>query len=522
MSLLRHNPFSGSALRGLLILLLGLGLSACGGGGTSGAVDGMGSVGIVLTDAPSDEFQAINMTIVEILLLPDDDDAPPVSVFSGEQTVDLLSLRDHAELFALDDVPAGRYEKIRLILKQPDGLELVTLDGASHYPSLPGNGKLDLNPRGDFSVQPGEVLYLQIDVDADKSIHVRQTGNGRYQFRPVVFVDIIDDRFSGKLVRRTGYVEALAADYSRFALCRQPQPVPYGRKSSGRNDDDDDYEDGDSRHHAEESNHDDDHEGDDDDRYACIHVELDDASLFGADGLPLARAELNAGERVTAIGFLQRSSHDSRDDDSDDGYQDDDDLYDDDDDHRVTLYAEVIEVLADGGGFETVKGAVATEPADAVDSFVLTLADGSELNVQLQDGTRVFARDGKALDVTDILVGLLASVDGVRADDGSGGELLRASLVVLDTASDSAAERIMGTLNRADPASRTLELATASGDVSVRLAPDGMILLLGDYEEGARSESGDFADLTEGRRVEIYGRDDAMGYFVARVILVTD
>jgi len=133
----------------LLVALLALLLSACGGNTTS-TNTGSGTMGIVLTDAPNSDFLAVNITITQILLLSDDDSSGPVSLFEGEETINLLSLRDHAELFALRDVPAGNYEKIRLILKQPDGLELVLANGDKQYPHLPGNGKNDLKPTRAF------------------------------------------------------------------------------------------------------------------------------------------------------------------------------------------------------------------------------------------------------------------------------------------------------------------------------------------------------------------------------------
>lgn len=504
--LLPKRLFHSRSLQGLLLLLAALALGACGGNGGSATTDatGTGSVGIVLTDAPSDDFQAINMTVQEVLLLSSDGSAP-VSVFSGEQTVDLLSLRDHAELFALGDVPAGHYEKIRLILKQPDGLELVTRDGVSHYPNLTGNGKLDLNPRGGFSVADGQMLYLQIDVDADKSIHVHQTGHGGYKFRPVVFVDVIGDQFSGKLVRRTGYVGALADDASRFTLCDMPQTFSDDPDASKA-------EDGDEADGEVNDDHSTGYDDDEDDDRICLRVVTADAKLFGADGLPLALADLTADERVTAIGFLHRALTDAR-------YEDDGD--DDDYAERATLYAEVIEVLSEVGGFETVPGSVVSEPADASDSFTLKLADDSELSIALQDGTKVFARDGTPLDFTAILTGSVASVDGVRVDQGTTDERLLASLIVIDTAAPATAEKLIGSINTTDADSRTFVMTTTDSDVSVKLTADSLILQLGDYADGSRSASVDFASLAMGQSVEIYGQSDALGYFVAKLVLIT-
>jgi hypothetical protein len=52
------------------------------------------------------------------------------------------------------------------------------------------SGKIDLNPRGPFTVTPGGTLSVRLDMDANKAIHVHPSKPGWYIFRPVVFVDI--------------------------------------------------------------------------------------------------------------------------------------------------------------------------------------------------------------------------------------------------------------------------------------------------------------------------------------------
>ena len=203
-----HNAFTSYLGAGALALIC-MTLVACGGSGSTTGNAGNGSVGIVLTDGPIADFSEVNVTITEVSLIPDDGSSNNghVVIFEGEESINLLSLTDFSKLFAIsNEVPAGHYEKIRLRLKQPNGIELVKKDSLGNvletiYPNMAGNGKLDLNPRGDFHVVAGQTLYIQLDIDANKSLHIVQTGNSKYQFRPVIFVDIIDHQFSGKLVR---------------------------------------------------------------------------------------------------------------------------------------------------------------------------------------------------------------------------------------------------------------------------------------------------------------------------------
>lgn len=468
----------------LLFSLLALLLSACGGGNATFTGGGSGSVGIVLTDAPSSDFLAVNMTITQILLLSDDENSDPVTLFQGEETINLLSLRDHAELFALNNVPAGSYSKIRLILKQPNGLELVlptilpSGENEKQYPHLPGNGKIDLNPRGNFDVKQGEVIYAHIDLDAEKSIHahVNGNGNGQYEFRPVIFVDVIGDDFAGKLVRRTGYIHDLASDQSQFALCDTPVSEPPATTTEVQNDD----------------------------SMGCMTITTQNASLFAVDGLPMPLTGLVENANVTAIGFLHSDTTPG-----DSGII-----------QHAKLSAEVIEHLDGMDNVETLDGTVATAPADALSNFDLTLADSTTVTSLLQEGTKVFGRDGTYLDYTDILPSTLASVDGVR-DMVGGSEMLRSSLVILDTAPSASLEKLTGTVNTVNSLLHTVDVSTDGGDQMVQLTTDTVILVIAGSSTSSVSSAADISALVTGAMVEMYGKTDALGYFVPQVILVT-
>jgi len=209
----------------ILLLMLGL-LTACGGGSSSSTTTTAGktgSVGIVLTDAPADPslFSAINATIERVELIGGD--GGKIALFDGPaETVDLLRLRNEAVPFTFsDEVPVGTYCKVRLTLSNPNGLELVlAADASTYYPHLPGNGKLDLLARDCFTVAPGASVTLQLDMDAGNSIHIVQNGsNTTYNFRPVVFIDVMNQSFSGKLVRLEGDIAAVDATAQTLLLC---------------------------------------------------------------------------------------------------------------------------------------------------------------------------------------------------------------------------------------------------------------------------------------------------------------
>ncbi len=195
-----RNPFLiPLALAAVLAFLPG----CSGGGGTART-----QVAVLLTDAPAPALSRALVTITSIELLADQG---KTTVFSGEKTVDLLDLPGEACLFAVSDqIPAGSYHKIRL---QVSALELFDAAGEPVGPVKLPSGKIDLNPRGSFRVQPGIPLLIRLDLDAEKSIHlVAKEGGDEYNFRPVVFVDIASAPDMPTLTRVEGTVTSAADD----------------------------------------------------------------------------------------------------------------------------------------------------------------------------------------------------------------------------------------------------------------------------------------------------------------------
>ncbi|MGC9325246.1 MAG: DUF4382 domain-containing protein [Desulfomonilia bacterium] len=185
-----------------LLLISGLGGCSSGSGRSDTALSAaegtVGSVGIVLTDGPADEYDHIYITITEISLLPNDENGEPVVIFQSTEgyEVDLLSLRDKTFLLTLEeDIPAGTYEKIRMYIS-----EIYPVGGPCEELELKlPSGKVDINPQGEFIVEPGQNLYILLDIDADQSIDdnaisIHQAGkSGKCIFRPVVFGEILTE-----------------------------------------------------------------------------------------------------------------------------------------------------------------------------------------------------------------------------------------------------------------------------------------------------------------------------------------
>ncbi len=413
----------------IAIPLISLFLFSCGGGGGGGSTPGSvspastGTVTLLVTDAPSDDFNAIILSVTRAELFCD---SGKVEVFSGFKKFDLLKLANVTEIFAEKDVPVGICSKIRLTLKE---IELVKKDGSgSAYPKLPGNGKLDLNPRGGFEILPNTRRFIQLDMDAEKSI--KETGNGEYQFRPVVFVKIVTDSFDTKLVRLEGIVDNLDVANGSFELCYI---------------------------HAQNELLDDDSE---DGNPYCVAVNTTraDASFFDSNGDPTTINNLEDGDRVTAVGRFSLAGYgvtrrkqdggdnNSKDSNSDDRSSDDrssdDDSSDDNGDRKIVLIAEVV-WQDNEGNYDRFKGIARSEVTTDTErgtwfkysTFPGQVAcggsDENPIPTIVQDGTRIYDREGNELGTEDIQSGVPTLVDGV-CDEDKGDIGLKSAMITLD------------------------------------------------------------------------------------------
>jgi Domain of unknown function (DUF4382) len=467
-------------------------LSACGGGGPADttvippvATTDTGTVVILLTDAPIDELSAINLDVTEATLIGN---TGQQIVFSGNKSINLLDLANFVQPIIFSEVKAGSYNKIRLRI---DNLELVDKNtGVSSFPRLPANGKIDLLDRGGFAVFPGRTLLAEIDIDANQSIHIVGTGNGKYQFRPVVKVNIMDGGLRAKLVRLEGVVGEIFDDPAgRFLLC-----------------------------HADQTD-------------SCVIVNLaEGGSVFDPDGLPGSIGKLMVGDPVVAIGAFRHDNDDDGDSDSDsdsdtdsDSDSDSDSDTDSDSDSDsdgvkmdVELDAVVIEI---GDNATQTKGVVLSEP-DQNGKFQLGVGEDETVTVLVQDGTRIFGKDGErgidaiVIDLTIVVEGVVVKSENPDQSDG-----INAALIFLDdaVAKESLSGKIVEPL---DSVNRSFNLATDRGDMCVEVADDAKIILVSHGDDGSVSEEGDFSDLAPGQSAEVFGYSGVGGCFQANEVVV--
>jgi hypothetical protein len=540
----------------LFMFLMGttiaISLASCssGGAGDGSATDaqsgGTGTVGLLLTDKPADPslFDSINASIEKAELIGSDDNR--VVLYSGPtRTFDLLRLKNESIPFTFNDnVPVGQYCKIRLILSD---LELVLADDTpadptdneTYHPKLPGNGKLDLVARDCFYVGPGKTVTLQIDIDGGNSIHVVENGKG-FNFRPVIFVDVLDKDFDARLVRLEGEISRIDEGGNAFLLC---DAIPtYDSSLPG-----------------------------------CVIIHLgDDSAYFDNveyEGAPRPLDELLAddmlGQRVMVVGWPRYTvpSYDHVeipdghypppgecklwDIGLDAGLQpppgDCDELsalvteglvlvtHDgvDKDDYHPLMAVDALAV--EYGSFLQVEGNVATN-ADT-SGFDMSVSSGgpviteAALGVEFQpgdvgyNGTRVVSKSGVLLDPLQVVVPLPVQVDGTLELVTDADPVLKAALVILDKG-EFDTQQLTGTVLTVGADSLTLApdasvvCGMATSDVFVRLTADIKILTVTITESGSVITPGGV--IVPGQDIGMNGRCDASGYVTDNVVIVDD
>ncbi len=449
---------------------------------------GVGSVAVILTDAPIDDFDQFLLTVTEISLLGEDG---KISIFSGSERLDLLDLDSHADLFSLaDNIPSGDYHKIRMRIANPLLLRLDA-DGnvlESVVPEMSGHGKLDLNPRSDLHVLPGETLALQIDLDANKSIHLIQQGNGAYRFRPVIFVDVLTDDSRGKLLRVAGFVGDINDD--GFELCRTGMAVEDNDRPTATRSHRDSHRNGHDDDENEREEEDDEYEHDDHER--CIQVSTDaDTAYFNDEGSPLRAVTLTAEEPVTVLGYYRNLGH-----------------------HPIGLNAEVVE-LATKGTYQQYPGLVDELDLDN-NAFTLRDSDDNLLTVEFGETSKFFAMTGEPLSIDDLNVGDEVKVEGVliAADD-----TIKAAAIFIDIDVPDVAQ-LSGTISLRHDDLLGFDMTDAAlGDVCIRVNDSSNYYLLTLMDGSFSSEEVGYADLHETQHVEVYGEFNLSGCYLAENIL---
>jgi len=508
-------------------------LSCSSGGDSTGGTSslGTGTVGILLTDKPADPslFEEINASIEKVELIGGDDNK--VVIYSGPgKTYDLLKLKNESVPFTFkDDVPVGSYCKIRLILSD---LELVLADDTpnnpndneTYHPKLPGNGKLDLVARDCFYVGPGLTVTLQLDIDAGNSIHVVANKKG-FNFRPVIFVDVLSQQFEPRLVRLEGVITDIDDQQNTLLLC---DAIPTQQMNT---------------------------EG-------CVNIKLGDDSAYfdnvSYNGAPRPLSELldpdMVGERITVVGLPHYTvqpyeipeAYDQWEDEcryqdinqeSDDDGEPGDCWDDSDNDHHDVYYPLMsVDALAvEYGQFLQLAGNVATNADSA--GFDMAVSSGSpviiddNLAVVFQsgdvdvNGTRIVSKTGTLLQPADVIVPLGVQADGVLELVQDVAPVLHAALLILDT-DGIGTEQVTGTVLSVGTSSMTIApdndtvCGVATSELFVTLTADLDILTVIITDSGSDIIPG--GTVMVGQTVGMNGVCEGSDYVTDNLVIIDD
>lgn len=105
-------------------------------------------------------------------------------VFSGEKTLDLITLKDNPIDLGVLNLPAGKVTQVRLYLSETTAPKAV-IDGVE-VPVTVASGKIKL-VRG-FDIVAGQETVIKLDFDAAESL--KENGKGEYRLQPTIkFLD---------------------------------------------------------------------------------------------------------------------------------------------------------------------------------------------------------------------------------------------------------------------------------------------------------------------------------------------
>ena len=186
------------------VFLMLMPLISCGGGGGGGA--GTGTLSLGLTDATTDQYQAIYVTIDEVQVKKQgegEEESGWLTVFDQSQTFNLLELVNGiiADL-GIAELEAGQYGQMRLILGKQADDSLNILDKTHDHPNylikndtentivplkVPSGFKTGIKIVKGFTIEVDGFTELILDFDALKSV-VQAGNSGQWLLKPTIKV----------------------------------------------------------------------------------------------------------------------------------------------------------------------------------------------------------------------------------------------------------------------------------------------------------------------------------------------
>jgi hypothetical protein len=144
--------------------------------------DSQGTVGIAVTDAPTDDFESVSVTFsrAQVHKAGGDNESGWMEIVNESRTVDLLALHRNgtSEALGFAKVDAGRYTQVRIDVDNVVGV--YAEDGSRVEMTVPSK---TLRTSKSFEVKAGGNTTLTLEFDLDRSIDCR---DDRCTFAPVL------------------------------------------------------------------------------------------------------------------------------------------------------------------------------------------------------------------------------------------------------------------------------------------------------------------------------------------------
>ncbi|MDC4225409.1 MAG: DUF4382 domain-containing protein [Candidatus Manganitrophus sp.] len=206
-----------------LFLLMSF-MTACGGGEGASSDSGTGKAAILLTDRAEEKItdregnvitsaQEIGVTFSEMALKPVK--GPWVSVFNGppDISVNLLALQGKADLIDVVDLPVGAYDKARI---KVENAWFVDAEGVRHDVIVP-SGKVTIKFKRHLIIRANDETEVLFDFVPGKSIHLIETGSGKFILRPVVRVRVLGEEVTD-FVKIEGQIVSVDCNENQLTL----------------------------------------------------------------------------------------------------------------------------------------------------------------------------------------------------------------------------------------------------------------------------------------------------------------